>query len=222
MSDDYPIRYEDRILAVGATGTGKSTLVLRLFFAAAPPRLVIDPADSDLTDVEGAVTARTVADLEAAHEADTLRFVPRAPDRPEEYDDVYRWAFHRRFPGLVWLDEAGLAAPAQGCPRWITAYLVQGRKRGLGHIACHTRPREISRNLIAQAQHVLLWSLPNPDDRRAVAQQIGVAEHELDSALRGLPPYGFLWWQLRTGDLVECPPLDAATGPQPVEGHTTS
>jgi hypothetical protein len=77
----------------------------------------------------------------------------------------------------------------------------------LGHAACHTRPRDVDRNLIAQAQHVLVFDLPNPDDRRHLAELAGVQPAVLEAAMARLEPYGFLWWDQRARRLRACPPL---------------
>lgn len=216
------IRRSDRLLLVGHTGCGKSTVARMIAQGYDGPLLIIDPADSTITDLPGARQVRgpaarglrdqdvhdqVVAALEAAAEARVIRWVPGEADRLSEYDAVYRWAFGRRYPGLVWLDEAGIAAPANGCPRAVTTYLVQGRKRRLAHLACHTRPREISRNLIAQAQHVLVWNLPNPDDVKAVADQAGIPAAELAERLRQLPEHGYVYFDQRTHQLVDIEPV---------------
>lgn len=196
------IGYSDRIFITGRTRTGKSYLARALFLSAAAPRLVIDPADSAMTDVPGAVTFRDPK--RPPKDAATARFVPRDPDDRDAYDAVYRWAF-QNFPRWIWLDEVSYAAPANGGSRWLNTYLVQGAKRSLGHLACHARPREINRNLVAQAQHVILFDLPNPDDRRHVADLIGLPLAELEAELFALPERGFLWWDSDT--LWSCPPL---------------
>lgn len=222
------IRYDDRLLLVGATGCGKSTVARAIASSVTGRLLIVDPADSALTEVPGHVTVRgprePMADddlrrellrlLEPHVHTPIVRYVAGEPTRGQEYDVVYRWAFAARWPGWVWLDEAGIAAPAQGCPRGIDTYLIAGRKRQLGHLAAHTRPREISRNLPAQAQHVLVWNLPNPDDRDVMARTIGISPTDLRDLLDQLERVpgedatatGFLWWSQRENSLTICPP----------------
>lgn len=167
---------------------------------------MIDPAGSTLTKIPGAVTFHDPN--RPPSDAATARFVPRDPEDLDAYGRVYGWCFDR-FPRYVWADEAGLILPAHGCPKPATRYLVQGRKRQLGHLACHTRPREISRNLIGQAQHVIVFALPNPDDRRHVADLVGIAPRDFDALLARLEPKGFLWWRQGQG-VTLCPPLSPA------------
>jgi hypothetical protein len=85
--------------------------------------------------------------------------------------------------------------------------IVQGRKRMIGHYACHTRPREVEPNLIAQAAHVFVFDTPNPDDRKRLADLMGVDPGQFDELVGGLPEYGFLWLDRRAKTLTECPPL---------------
>lgn len=197
------IRYEHRIFLVGKTRSGKSHLARALFLSAAAPRLIVDPADSSLTDVPGAVTFSNPKRPPA--DAETARFVPYDPADRDAYNDVYRWAFER-FPRYVWLDEAGQAAPAAGGPRWLNTYLVQGAKRSLGHLACHGRPREINRNLIAMASHLFIFDTPNPDDRRYIADMVGLPPAQLEAELIALPKFGYLWWNGE--ELTSCPPYE--------------
>lgn len=139
-------------------------------------------------------------------DAATARFVPRDPDDLDAYNAVYAWCFER-FPRWVWCDEAGAVMPVRGYPRAANRYVVQGAKRRLGHLACHTRPREVARNLIAQAQYVGIFDLPNPEDRAHVASIIGIPPAELDRAMDQLSQWEFLWFDQRARKLTHCPPV---------------
>jgi len=192
------------VAILGTTGSGKSRLARQLFLTAAAPRLVIDPVDSDTTSVPGAVTVRDPSRLDPA--APTQRFVPRDPYDLDAYDAVYRWV-GANYPRYVWCDEAGIAFPVRSTPRGAAVILTQGRKRSIGHLACHTRPRELDPNIVAQAEHLAVFALPVPDDRRRIAELAGLAPATLDQLVTSLPLYGFLWWDRRRQLLTVCDPL---------------
>lgn len=199
------IRFADRIFLTGMTGSGKSELAKAFFLSSAGPRTVVDPADSMLTSSivdEGG----TFSDPRRRPDVATARFVPRDPTDRDAYDALYETLF-RRFPHYVWLDEAGVAAPATGTPKWLNTYVIQGRKRSLGHLACHTRPREVGKNLIAQASHVFVFALPDPEDRAYVAKLVGLPVPVLEREHAALPKYGFLWWNVVTRELTACDPI---------------
>lgn len=189
----------------GATETGKSHLARALFLAAATPRTVIDPADSDLTRVPGARTFRDPRSR-VLLEAPTSRFVPTDSGDLDAYDELYRRMFNAG-PRYVWVDEAGIVFPQSNRANPRRNFLVQGRKRELGHLALHTRPRECDVNLIAQAMHVAAFQLPNPDDRDRIAELAGIPPRQLDAEMRRLEPHGFLWWSVRGRTLTVCDPL---------------
>ncbi len=189
----------------GTTGTGKSTLTKKLFLSTAAPRLVVDPADSSLT-ASVASPGGTFSDPLRVPDVATARFVPRDPDDSDAYDALFRWAF-ARFPRYVWIDEAGQVAPASGYPKAVNTYVVQGRKRQLGLVACHTRPREVMKNFIAQAAHVFAFALPNPDDRRYLADIVGLPISNFNAAMEQLGQRDFLWWNQHTRTLTICPAL---------------
>jgi hypothetical protein len=174
---------------------------------------VIDPNDSDQTATPGAVTFRdprraTNRRGENWRTAATARFVPHDPEDRDAYDDVYRW-IHYSGPRWVWCDEAGFAIPAQGAAQHVRMVLTQGRKRQIGHLACHTRPREISTNLIAQSARVFVFETPIRRDRAYLAENMGVELDTFEAAHRQLPEYGFLAWDKRTKTLTICDPLPA-------------
>ncbi len=190
---------------VGTTGSGKSHLCRVLSLAAPRPLLIIDPRDSTLTEVPGAATFRDPNNPPAA---DIARFVPNDPYDLDAYNDLYGRVLASG-PRFVWCDEAGIVFPVRSTPRAVRTLLVQGRKERIGHLACHTRPRELDVNLLAQAQHVVIFALPVPDDRRRVAELVGIPPAQLDELLAGLPKFGFLWWRLEDRVLIVFDPLPA-------------
>jgi hypothetical protein len=135
------------------------------------------------------------------------RFVPVDPADLDAYDVLYRWVLLKSFPHYVWCDEAGDVFPVRRTPANVRRLLTHGRKRQIGHVVTHTRPREIDRNLIANAMHVVVFDLPNPADRAHVADIAGVGPAELETRMTELPEYGFLWFDVRMKELRVHRPL---------------
>jgi hypothetical protein len=190
---------------VGTTFSGKSTLARAIAMAARPPLLIVDPQGSETTRVPGAATF--FDPRRPPENAAIRRFVPVDPADLDAYDELYRWVLLKSWPHWVWCDEAGDVFPVRRTPPHVRRLLTHGRKRQIGHLATHTRPREIDRNLIAQAMHVVLFDLPNPGDRAHVAEIAGVAPAELEERMAGLPEHGFLWFDVRAKALRAMPPL---------------
>jgi DNA helicase HerA-like ATPase len=170
-----------------------------MFETMAPPRAVIDPKDDPAVTGGGYRDRRvavTFSDPRRVPDEDSVRFVPRDPYDPEAYDAVYRALFERRGV-FVWLDEAGMAAPASGAPDGLRRLVTQGARFGIGHLALHQRAHDLDRALWANAEHVIAFRLGDPDDIRRLAGTGPTPPRDVEAALRSLPPFGFLWYGAR-------------------------
>jgi len=193
------LRRSDRILLVGTTGSGKSHLARLLWSSQRPPRVVIDPKDdATLTGgvfVDGRAPV-TFHDPARLPRAEVGRFVPRDPFDLDAYERLYGELW--RVPGVyVWLDEAGIAAPEAGGPRALRRFITQGRARGLGHIAANQRAVNIDRQLIANAEHLVIFRMGDPDDRARMAKACGMAPADLAAELATLSKFGYCWYDGR-------------------------
>lgn len=193
------------------SGSGKSTLSRAIFLSAAAPRLVIDPAASELTAVDGAHTFRDPGRI-PWDEAATLRFVPRHADDRAAYDELYRRLMTSGRPCFVWLDEPEDALPASGYAKWGKTLVVRGRKLELGHLTNSTEPVNILVNLKRTADHVVMFHTPLEKDRRELAQAMGVELAVLDRVHDEViaVEHSFAWFDRRARALTWCPPLQLA------------
>ncbi len=202
------IRAADRILLVGSTGSGKSTLARRLFANFGCRRVVIDPkADIRL---EGAVTARGIAQLERAlaGPAGVVRFVPTEAT-PQHYGDAYAAIFARPEPIMLWSDELTSLGGAATDQR-VRVYLTQGRGRGKGHLGLTQRPRRIALEAVSEADHILLfYPVLLRRDLAVLAPDMGLEEHELAEMVRELGPYHAIWFDRREQSLQVVSPVRA-------------
>jgi energy-coupling factor transporter ATP-binding protein EcfA2 len=206
-----PIRWQDRTFITGDSGSGKSHLARALYLSAPPAengrKLVIDPQHSTLlaglpghVDFDDPYRWPDVGRL--------ARFTPRDPFDLDAYGALYERVL-KVGRTLVLCDEAGQVAPSRGgsVPRAALTYNVVGRKRGCGHLMCHTRPVDVDPRWTAAVQHVFGFDLPLPEDRRRFAAIAGIPPAELETIMGRLPKYGFIWSNRETRAVTVCPPI---------------
>lgn len=208
-----------QIAVVGKKGSGKTELAFNLFDSYPFDRLVIDPngdlkMPDDTLDLDDA-PLRWPGELyrkafgERA-KRQTLRYVPRfhEPDYLEQMDRMVGTAFaHGRT--CLFFDEAHEGAPANRTPPHMRRALRQGRHADLTLILATPRPLTVDPLVIAQSDWVYVFKLPNPADRKRVAESIGWDPKDFDDAHRGLVEYGYLRYDQSRDDLARFPPLPA-------------
>lgn len=193
------------------SGSGKSTLSRAIFLSAAAPRLVIDPAASELTAIEGAVPFRDPRRI-PWDEGATLRFVPRGASDRDVFDELYCQLMVSGRPCFTWLDEPEAAMPATGYVKWGKTLIVRGRKLELGHLANATEPVNILVNLKRNADHIIMFETPLEEDRRELARAMGV-ERAVVEAMHAqvvAEPFSFAWLNRRARTFTHCPPIALA------------
>jgi len=153
--------YRSRILCAGTTGTGKSTLAVRLLGQAPGPKVAIDPQASSATlDLPGVHTTSDPTGRSWPSTAETIRFVPDDPYDIDAYDELYaaiRVRIYDRFwpCAAVLCDEAELVLPANAATAGrrrkdrpnagaARGFVYFGRKLSTLHISCSTRPQGIA------------------------------------------------------------------------------
>ncbi len=189
----------ERMIVVGATGTGKSTLVRQLL-PAYKSVLAIDPIGYlGATDGKGhldgyklAQTPDEVARLGKRHKL--IQYRPRPEFHYwEPYDQVFHWVFERGNT-LLFNDEAyRVMRNNREAPTWLNACSTAGRQRGVGMITCTQRPTGIDLRLLSEAEHYVCFRLRKEVDRKRMAEVMGdrVVTH---------PARGHAFWYMRDED----------------------
>jgi hypothetical protein len=210
--------------ATGKKGGGKSYLTRRLFDSYPFDRLVIDVTGSVRADFR----SQGVKHVDLGRDTMPLRF-PRPANEGERVTAIYvpdmgdKEALINadRAIGLamahgrccIWVDEIGVVAPANRTPPNLKRVLHHGRHRKLTLLQAGPRPRTIDPLCIAQADHVFTFDLPNPEDRRRVAEEIGWPPKLFDQAVHDLKTHEYLWYNSLAdqgqGELTHMPPLPA-------------
>lgn len=209
------IQPNDRIAVFGQTGSGKSMLShwlfwqipqsIRLVTGEVVPfwRLIIDVANS--IDDPGSLLFYDPANI-PWDQAYSLQFIPDGDNPEGSIDALYRSVFAHGYC-MIWLDEANEVSSANKTIGGLRKTLLQGRKLGIGNMAVSPRPKDISRYIIDQAQHLMMFYQSDPSDIRDFAARIGVTPVEMQAAFNDLSPFEYYWYNVRIRLLLRMPPL---------------
>lgn len=205
------IRFNDRVLVLGSTGSGKSELLNVLFtsMSGGAQRVLIDTKHEFAVDGVEPVSEAAAIDWRAP-----VIVYRDAGGGPREMQELFA-ALHARRRVTACVHElsdvcdyhAGRTPPA------FNAYVSKGRALGQGLLAGSQRPFEVPSRARSEADHVFLFvpRFPLEQDHKAAAQTIGMSPDELARALDGLlaelGPHSFLHFDRREGRTVACTPL---------------
>lgn len=185
--------------------SGKSSLARLIFQSAAEPKTVVDPTDSEITDVPGAVTFRDVDELDLS--LPVTRFVPWTPNDPDTWDRLYRKLYETGGPRYTWTDEGRFPFPANGTRPWPMTFHVTGRKRMLGHVVANTRAHNQNLEVGNCAQHIFGFAQPEKRDRDRIASNIGLDLAVLDRVYAELVEHGYFHFDRRAKEVIIWTPL---------------
>lgn len=201
------VNFNDRVLIVGKTQSGKTTFARYLFSQFTGTRRI-------LVNVKGRVKLGVVAvrDVERIDwAAPVIDFIPRTIER-DVFEALYERIWAAGGPCVVWLDEGAAVTGAGYAPVHLRVLQQQGAEPGIGHLVCVQRPVNCATELRTEAEHYFIFGLPSQIDLKVLADEMGVGVDELGARIRQLREregeYSFLWWPRATGELVDCAPLD--------------
>ena len=127
-----PIQHRDRVFVTGASDTGKSVIARTIFETVTGHKGIIDPTDSELTDVPGAVVFRDPLAVDLT--LHLWRFVPIDPEDRDAYDALYGRVNRLPGPFFIWDDECRFSCPSSGGAPGPRTYLATKRKRQMGWV----------------------------------------------------------------------------------------
>lgn len=201
------VAYNERVLVLGDTGSGKSELINHLFSQMRCQKVLVDTKDEwSIAGVEPARSARAID-----WRLPVIHFQP-ADDGPGEFDAFFTAALRRRHLSVCVHELSDVCDyNANRTPRGVRAYISKGRAHGLGLIAGSQRPVEIPKRARTDLQHAIAIGPPlDADDLRTVTPIFRLSMDELTDAMLELPPYGFLWYGRDARQLTICDPLPAS------------
>ena len=178
------IRFNDRALIVGKTGSGKSELINVLFskMAGGAQRVLID------TKREFGITGVTpvVGDPESIDRIQPIVHYVHRGGGPDEMQRLFL-ACHARRRIVLAIHELGDICDfkASKTPPAFNEYVSKGRALGQGLIAGTQRPFEIPSRARSEADHVHVFTprLDLEQDVKAAGQALGMDHRQLSTAL---------------------------------------
>lgn len=193
-----------RLAVVGGTGSGKSLFARGMFINSSGRRVVIDPADDEMTEAEWPEFPTpkgehwpTTSDvtLDFKHSL-TWRCVPSVPGDLEYYDRLYQFLFDTKNV-TIWCDEMDDVAPTYQWPNGVRRVIKQGRKRKIAHIACSPSPVGVNPGVWKQSALWAVFQLWWKPDRDRVASSAGIPVREFEQNMNKLHEHGFIWWNVK-------------------------
>lgn len=203
----------------GRKGSGKSVLARHFFDAYPYDRLVLDVTGDLSRDLrrDGVEFVRLDPDalpLRWPSSVDgspvTCVLVPDMGDEALAMDQMDRAIglalAHRRT--LIWVDEIGSLTRNGKTPPNLRRALHHGRHRQITLMVCGPRSKDVDLLVVSQCDVIYVFLMPNPADRRRLAENIGWPPDRFDDAVLALAKHEFLECVCTgEGGITHYPPL---------------
>lgn len=199
------IKPSEHVIICGTTGSGKSVLA-DIYTAGMTERVIkIDIKDDTaarrrkkepiwrgLVENEDYEVVYSFADVQKSEYNKIIYVPPFEEQNQDTYNELCRYVYDSEDTRL-WVDELMLFADsALVYPKYLKAILVSGRSRNATVILCTQRPMGIPTICIANSQHFFVFSLPNDQDRKKMADVTGCKKFMLR-------PEKYAFWYYKEG-----------------------
>lgn len=138
------------------------------------------------------------------------------PASPTFRDDLDRAVGMALFPQdhkvLLWAGEVGELTPNSKSAPHMRMALMQNRHYNVFGLFDAPRPMNVDPLVLAQSDLVAIFRLPNPDDRKRIADSIGFEPKRFDAEYQRCMARGahwFLLWDVERNTLWHVPPAPA-------------
>jgi hypothetical protein len=121
-------------------------------------------------------------------------------------------------PTMLWAGECGELMPNGRTGPHMRRLLQQNRHHKVTAIFDGPRPMYVNPLVLAQSDFVAIYHLPNPNDRKRVAESIGYPAGRFDAECETTwrkGPYWFLLWHAEAHKLYRMAPLPVDAEPAP-------
>lgn len=209
------IRTSDRVLVVGDSGDGKSTLLHYIVACLQPLRtIIVDPKEDPplLTALSHIPIVRDVGDLPEALRAPICHWVPDDPDDLKDLNAGYDAIWACPGPYVVWDDEvADVTSPNRIAPAQ-ARLIKRGRAWEKLWIGATQRLSETNPTCRSQAEHIIAMT-PGPTDidLDKLARYLNAAPADLERQFADLyaqhGKYSHLWYVKETRELRRMAPV---------------
>jgi energy-coupling factor transporter ATP-binding protein EcfA2 len=222
------VNYNDRVLVLGSTGSGKSEVLNYLAAGVACQRLILDTKDEFI--VPGVEPVRRVDaidwDQRTVHYRTDPEVVPACDAKKGRcdrcFDCLFRAAYYQPDALVIVVHELGDVCDfnAGKTPKFVNAYISKGRARRKGLWAGSQRPVTIPVRARGEAEHVFMVGerFLYPADHQAVADTMGQDPNRLETLIDsvqeqlGVPDadgrtHAYLWFDRRRRQVIACPQL---------------